>query len=59
MIKFSSKTGTPPKLKDAEENRFDFIRKTAAAQHKKSDDDTRRRERHTAEDDQTNELRGS
>ena len=53
MIKFTSKTGTPPKPADAEENRFDFIRRTAAARHKKSDDDTRRREQQAAEDDQT------
>ncbi|MDR7221071.1 hypothetical protein [Aminobacter aminovorans] len=53
MIKFSSKTGTPPKPADAEENRFDFIRKTAAAQHKKSDDDIRQRDPQATEDDQT------
>ncbi|MBB6467595.1 hypothetical protein [Aminobacter carboxidus] len=53
MIKFSSKTDAPPKPADSDENRFDFIRKTAATQHKKSDDDIRRRDRQTADDDQT------
>lgn len=53
MIRFSKKTDALPKPADTEENRFDFIRKTAAAQHKKSDDDIRRRDRQAAEDDQT------
>ena len=53
MIKFSSKTDALPKPADSNENRFDFIRKTAAIQHKKSDADIRRRDRLAAEDDQT------
>ncbi len=53
MIRFSKKTDALPKPADAEENRFDFIRKTAAAQHKKSDDDIRQRDPQATEDDQT------
>jgi hypothetical protein len=52
MIKFSSKTDALPKPADADENRFDFIRKTAAAQHRKSSDAAQQRDRPVVEDDQ-------
>lgn len=50
MISFVKKTETQPSPKDAEENRFEQIRKAAAERHRKSDTDgTRRRERETVE----------
>lgn len=51
MITFVKKTEPQPLAKEAEGNRFEQIRKTAAERHKKSDTDgKRRRARQTAED---------
>ena len=51
MIKFSKKNDPLPA--DSDENRFDFIRRTAAEKHRKikSDDDDRRSEQ-AIEDEQ-------
>lgn len=50
MISYVKKTETQPSAKDAEENRFEQIRKAAAERHRKSDTDgARRRERETVE----------
>lgn len=51
MIPHVKKPVPKPLPKQAEENRFEQIRKAAAERHKKSDTDgTRRRARQTAED---------
>jgi hypothetical protein len=51
MISCVKKAEPQPLPKEAEENRFDQIRKEAANRHKKFDTDgTRRRARQTAED---------
>ena len=51
MIAFVKKAEPQPLPKEAEDNRFEQIRKAAAKRHKKSDTDgTRRRARQTAED---------
>ena len=51
MISYVEKPDPQPSSKDVEENRFEQIRKTAAARHREADTDgTRRRARQTAED---------
>jgi hypothetical protein len=51
MISFAKPTEPQPSPKEADDNRFEQIRKAAADRHKKSDTDgTRRRARQTAED---------
>lgn len=51
MISYVKKTDAPLSPKEAEDNRFEQIRKAAAERHRKSDtDDTLRRARQTAED---------
>jgi hypothetical protein len=51
MIPLVKKAEPRPVPKQAEDNRFEQIRKAAAERHKKSDTDgTRRRARQTAED---------
>ena len=51
MIAFVKEAEPQPLPKEAEENRFDQIRKEAANRHKKFDTDgTRRRARQKAED---------
>ena len=51
MISFTKKPAPQPSPRDAEDNRFEQIRKAAAERHKKSDTDgTRRRDRQKAED---------
>jgi hypothetical protein len=53
MISFVKKTAeTPPSPAEADENRFEQIRKTAAEKYKKSDTSrTRHRAQQTSEDD--------
>lgn len=51
MIAFVKKTDAQPAPEQAEENRFEQIRKAAAERHRKADTDgTRRRDRQKAED---------
>jgi hypothetical protein len=51
MISFEKKTGPQPRPEQAEDNRFEQIRREAAERHRKSDTDgTRRRDRQKAED---------
>jgi hypothetical protein len=51
MISFIKKPTQQPSPTEAEDNRFEQIRKAAAERHKKSDTDgTRRRDRQNAED---------
>lgn len=53
MISFRKKPGTQPSPNEAEDNRFEQIRKAAAEQHRKPDSDgTRRRAPQKVEDDQ-------
>jgi hypothetical protein len=51
MIAFTPKQAPQPSPTDADDNRFEQIRKVAAERHKKSDTDgRRRRDRQKAED---------
>jgi hypothetical protein len=51
MIAFEKKSITPPDAKEAQENRFEQIRRQAAERHRKSDTDgARRRAKQTSED---------